>query len=146
MRGLIAVDPGKTTGMAYAQAGETPFAWEIEEGQEAPDWVAANVAPFPDAWEVVCESFVIGPNTMKKSRGNWSLELIGALRYICWKYDVPFTLQSPGDAKRFSTDAKLKRVDWWTPTKGGHANDALRHLMLRRAKTDPEFGKTLLAD
>ena len=79
---------------------------------------------------VVCESFIITNATLTKSRGeNWSLESIGALRFLCTQHEVPFVLQTPARAKSFSTDEKLKRIGWHTAGKG-HATDASRHLLL----------------
>jgi hypothetical protein len=42
--------------------------------------------------------------------------------------------QSPAQGKTFATNAKLKKVGWYHQTPGGHANDALRHLLLYATK------------
>ncbi|MGH2669320.1 MAG: hypothetical protein ACRDH5_09440, partial [bacterium] len=79
---------------------------------------------------VVCESYVITRETLRKTRGeNWSLEEIGALRWLCRQHDVLFQLQSPSEGKSFGTDAKLEAVRWRYPTRGGHQDDAARHLL-----------------
>lgn len=75
---------------------------------------------------VVCESFVPRPGVR-----TWqpdAIEMIGALRYMCFRRGVQLRLQSPAAAKSFSTNEKLKRIGW--RPKGGHASDAVRHLLL----------------
>lgn len=77
---------------------------------------------------VVCESFVPRPGVR-----TWqpdALEVIGAIRYACYKYGHPFELQTPAQAKQFATDAKLRKIGWHRSTEGGHENDARRHLLL----------------
>ena len=94
----------------------------------------------------MCESYVITASTLRKTRGeNWSLESIGALRWMANKHRVEFVLQTPADAKRFADDRKLKAAGWYFPTPGGHANDAARHLMLYLARNDVELFKRVIA-
>lgn len=64
------------------------------------------------------------------SRQYDALELIGWLRAMSYLCDIPFVLQTPADAKRFSTDKKLEAAGWLQPKGQDHANDALRHLLL----------------
>jgi hypothetical protein len=131
---ILAVDPGKITG--YAQIStEWPF-----ESTQLPmldflGW-AEYVISEPDGPEVVvCESFIVNAQTLRKTRGeNWSLEQIGVLRWFCHKAEVPFTLQSAASAKGFVDDDRLKHVGWYHGTTGGHANDAARHLLTFIAK------------
>lgn len=126
---VLAVDPGKTTGYALwippndIQAGQAEFfdflvrteAWLLQYGQQT---------------KVVAERFIINQGTVKNTQAPWSLEVIGALRYLALKHGSgELVMQSPSDAKRFSSDDRLKRLDWWQRGQG-HANDALRHLLL----------------
>lgn len=83
---------------------------------------------------VVCEDYRITPQTLKKTWQPFSLWQIGLLHYLCQVHDVEFLLQTAAEAKGFSTDAKLKAMGWYNATSGGHANDALRHLMLALVK------------
>lgn len=135
---IIAVDPGKRTGLASLRledAGRPGFfeSWELD-CWEAVDWIDRRLHKVT---ELVCEDYIITMQTLKKTRGeNWSLESIGALRYLTRRADVPFTLQQPGDAKRFATDTKLDRMGWHRPTAGGHADDAARHLLLYMVRTN----------
>ena len=88
----------------------------------------------PDA--LVCEGFVIRSNTSKLDAGAFSLttDLIGACRLLAHQAGIPFVRQTPAEAKSFATDDKLRRLGWYRPTKGGHANDASRHLLTFLAK------------
>ena len=52
---------------------------------------------------------------------------------LAW-FSIRLVMQSPSDAKRFSTNQRLKAADMWMPTKGGHANDAQRHLFMYLVK------------
>jgi hypothetical protein len=126
-RVIIAVDPGKMTGWAHLRlgmfnSGQMPlsdylvwFDQVLEEGLQP---------------TVVCEDFIYTTETAKKTRQTWSTEGIGVLRFLTAKYGFGFHVQTPADAKRFSTNAKLKAMEWYRPSKGGHANDAARHLLL----------------
>ena len=126
---VLAIDPGNVTGVAYfdTSLGE-PDSWE-DEPFEVINYVEDLTATL-DA--VVCESFIPRPGAY-----SWqpeALYTIGAVRYVCRREGVTFVLQSPADAKRFSTNEKLKRLGWYSPTTGGHSNDALRHLLLFSVK------------
>lgn len=129
---VIAVDPGKTVGAAVWSERR-----ELEHhGQcDSFDFLAWAEAVIPTyaPWElhVVCERYRLGPESLKKQADfNWATDVIGCLRFWCRKYEVPFVVQDPSHAKSFSTDEKLKKLGWYLPTKGGHANDAARHLLV----------------
>lgn len=122
MTDYIAVDPGGTAGVALSINGRPPLTWELEP-MEALELVESMLSR---SATVVCESFVPRPGVR-----TWqpdAIEMIGALRYMCRRHDVPFRLQSPASAKAFGTNDKLKRVGW-RPL-GDHARDAMRHLLL----------------
>lgn len=135
---IIALDPGELTGMAlgWFNPRDITGVHTASLTERGPLDTVSAVEAFllarrheddqPTA--VVCESFIPRPGIRTWQPA--ALETIGALRYVCRKYGVPFTLQSPADAKRFSTNEKLKTVKWFVPTSGGHQNDAARHLLL----------------
>ena len=130
MSAVLAVDPGKTSGWASwvndeLQVGESPF---LEMGNLAMQWLHQNDGI------IVAESFIINAATVRKSQAPWSLEVIGVLRYVCVRRGLPLVLQTPADAKRFTSDDVLKRLGWYTPGKG-HANDTARHLVLYLARS-----------
>ena len=128
---IVAFDPGETTGWARLD----PVSLEFRSGQlpwySAWYWFNDTLSANPAyIQQVVCEDFIYTAETAKKSRQTWSTEGIGVVRFLCQYYGLPLTIQSPSSAKSFATDKKLKRIGWYTPTKGGHANDAARHLMV----------------
>lgn len=129
---VIVLDPGKTTGVVdwdnSASSGLTVDAYELNfEG--VCRFLINAVVNSPDTI-IVCESFIIGPQTAKNTQAPWSLEVIGVARMVSMLYlGRDIKLQQPAAAKRFSSDQRLKKMKMWTPGKG-HANDASRHLLL----------------
>lgn len=125
--GVIAFDPGKETGWARIQDGK----FESGQGRLWPVlfWFD-GILEFGRRPTVFCEDFIITPQTAKKSRQTDPLDGIGALKFLARKYDLALIMQTPAKAKAFATDDKLKALGWYRPTKGGHANDAARHLMV----------------
>ena len=124
---IIAVDPGKMTGLANLALGE------FNSGQVPLGEYLINIDRALEQGmrpTLVCEDFIYTTETAKKTRQTWSTEGIGVLRFLAQKYDLSFNLQSPASAKRFATDDKLKAMGWYNPSKGGHANDAARHLLV----------------
>lgn len=137
VRRITAFDPGKTTGIAE---------YDVASGEwSATELDVSGVFRYLDGMrriaveqQVISESFVITVNTAKNSQAGWSLELIGAMKYLVYGAGWPeLKLQTPQVAKAFATDAKLKLMGWWTPGRGGHANDASRHLLTYCATRQP---------
>lgn len=91
---------------------------------------------------VVMEDFLITDRTMRTTREPWSLHIIGAVRWMAQRHGAELVMQSPGDAKAFATDTKLKRLGW--PLKGDHAKDAGRHALLYLVRSGALTGKDLL--
>jgi hypothetical protein len=131
-RYIIAIDPGKKTGMASLMFEEdgSRGTFISSEGSllKGVEWLE-GVSPILGA-ELVIEDFIYTAATAQKSRQTWSTEGIGMVRYVAYKYGLDFTIQAPVSAKKFSTDDKLKKIGWYFPSKGGHQNDAARHLLL----------------
>lgn len=127
---IIAVDPGKTTGLATLDATTQDLTTAEYGFNDTCSYVAQKASEYGSDLLLVCESFIIGPQTAKNTQAPWSLELIGVMRYLSRSYcGRDLALQTPATAKRFSSDVRLKEVGFWTPGKG-HANDAARHLLL----------------
>jgi hypothetical protein len=126
MRDIMAVDPGGMTGWAAITRNETVSSGEL------PAW---DFVKWFDGWPgkpelVVCESFIITQRTAKLSQQTISLEVIGALKYLCMRDGIDFELQKPAEAKGFDPKGvRLKQLGWW-PTSSDHAQDAARHLLL----------------
>lgn len=135
---VVVLDPGKTTGVVDWTAGhhaEPPtVTWAELDFKGTCDKLLSIAAESVSTGNldiiIICESFIITQQTAKNTQAPWSLELIGVARMISELYlGKPLILQQPSQAKRFSSDNRLKRMGWFWKGKG-HANDAARHLLL----------------
>lgn len=138
---VLAVDPGKATGMALFSytAGEEPILlWSVEVQQEeyaAPIRASLDAAKHMEVEiEIVCERFTINAQTVKNTQAPFSLEQIGILKQCLLDVgrstsDIYF--QSPADAKAMFDNPKLKKLEYWHKGGEGHALDAIRHGLLR---------------
>ena len=136
MKRLLALDPGKATGVALFSTSELmttgPELLETLELQqmEVCEYVEEQLEYCKTRGielDIVMERYVIG-----EADAPWSLEVIGAVRYLQWKYlrrDY-IELQTPGDAKSFADNERLRALGMWHTGGAGHANDALRHGIL----------------
>ncbi len=132
---VYSFDPGGTTGWAMwdnwsgqTAAGQSDFDGTVR---------MVNKTFFRPGDVIVAERFTINAQTVRKSQQTTALEVIGFLRATALLYEgVDFVLQTPADAKRFSTDARLDILGWTRRPKAkwDHANDALRHLLLYLVK------------
>ena len=124
---ILAVDPGYMTGVAWFDGDEMHGA-ELQI-TESDTWLFKTITERKPT-VVICEAFRITVNTAKNTQAPWSLELIGVTRLACRMAGITLAMQSPSTAKGFAKDDKLKALGWYTSTKGGHQNDAVRHLMV----------------
>lgn len=132
MSTVVAVDPGGTTGFALWSPPIGLSMRELSPADKAVDWLA-DVASQLQGAHFVVERYIITPATAKMSQQHDALEIIGAIKFLCRKYGHTLTMQTPAEAKAFSTDAKLKNVGWYQPGLP-HARDASRHALLFLAK------------
>lgn len=143
--GVLAVDPGKATGICLVS-------WSGDEKENPVVEVSAEVEPenFADAvremlsrkndyeeFAVACERFVITPQTGKNSQAPFSLEQIGVLKHLCREdgygaENVAF--QAPVDAKNMFPNPTLQKLGTWHRGGEGHANDSIRHALLKLVK------------
>ena len=140
MKHILAVDPGKATGMALfsiEQGQEPVLVWSGEYQQEEyAKPIRETLRLHPEA-DVVCERFTINMQTVKNSQAPYSLEQIGILKQCLMDAgrkpdDIYF--QSPADAKAMFDNPKLKKLEYWHRGGEGHALDAIRHGLLRCVK------------
>ncbi len=147
---ILAVDPGKASGIAlFAYESEPRLLWSGEyllreyakPIRDAIDTAADLVKLDSERYlplEVVCERFTINMQTIKNSQAPYSLEQIGILRQLMLDGDLEpdnIAFQSPADAKKMFPNEVLKKLDYWHRGGEGHANDAIRHGLLRLVKT-----------
>lgn len=144
---IIAVDPGKTTGIATYDLATKKLDTQECDFDATCRYVLGQAASLGGNLLLVSESFTITMQTAKNSQAPWSLELIGVMRYASRMYCArDLALQMPSAAKRFSSDRRLRELEFWTPAKG-HANDASRHMLLflaERGLIDKEILRKLV--
>jgi hypothetical protein len=142
---IISIDPGKTSGFCLVTwTGKQENLPILERSSELlEDNFASDikVALAMTKWyeiTVVCERFTITAQTTKNSQAPYSLEQIGVLKHLCREagYDPDkIVFQSPVDAKNMFPNPALKKIGTWHVGGAGHANDAIRHALLRLTKT-----------
>lgn len=142
---ILAVDPGKASGIALFEheSGKEPvLVWAVEVQQHeyaAPIRSALQLSDLSGVpLEVACERFTINSQTVRNSQAPYSLEQIGILRQCLMDAgrapdDIYF--QAPADAKAMFSNDKLKKLEYWHRGGEGHALDAIRHGLLRMAKS-----------
>lgn len=141
---IIALDPGKVTGLAV-WSPKDPLAIATREVSplDAIEYVDAAHARNQGAIEVVAEKFTISERTIKTALSLDALDVNGWLTMESQRKLFPLHMQLPSQAKAFATDDKLRVLGWYTKTKDGHANDAARH-MLTHLISVPEYRAILL--
>jgi len=144
-RYILSVDPGKATGIAllYWSGNDTDLP-VVEFSVEAQaDEFATYISNYLKEWEkkpyfaVVCERFVITAQTVKNSQAPYSLEQIGVLKHLCRTFEYTpdnIFFQAPVDAKNLFPNEALKKIGTWHKGGEGHANDAIRHALLKLTK------------
>ena len=147
VRRIIVVDPGKLSGYVVADYNLDTCTVESLETVELDAeelWDRLTLDLKPDV-EVVYEKFFITTETGKKNNVNYSLEHIGVIKYLCYKSGITDVFSfSPSEAKNFCDNKRLRNVELWHKGGEGHANDALRHLVLHLVKNRKFRHKGLL--
>jgi hypothetical protein len=135
---VLAIDPGKTTGVAVVTTADHSFtdpgvlvgSWELTFS----DLVHLLHEQVPLADAIAVERFTLGPQTLSNSKDGAisALEAIGAVRAAReWHNpEVPMLLQSAAIAKRMADNDTLRAIGLWTVGTKGHALDATRHAVL----------------
>lgn len=151
MKTVLAVDPGKATGVALLKFDESMQNPELVSSSEVQP---EEFAPFirgilSDTTDVVivCERFTINAQTVKNSQAPFSLEQIGVLKQIMRDFSIDensIVWQTPADAKSMFPNPALKKVGTWHKGGEGHANDAIRHGLLYMAKRAKWVPRVLL--
>lgn len=141
---VLAVDPGKATGMAlfsHQEGSEPVLEWSKEVQADQFAEVVRGVLWAPEKrqhLDVVCERFIINAQTVRNSQAPFSLEQIGILKQCLLDSGRPMDdiyFQSPADAKAMFDNPKLKKLGYWHVGGEGHALDAIRHGLLKLVKT-----------
>lgn len=117
-----AFDPGTMTGVATWVNGIF-----VADQFTVEDLYVFVDARCSDITHAQIERFTISERTIKASRVDDPLDVIGYLKYAAWRCGFPYAMTKPDAVMRTYTDAALKRAGMFTRGKG-HANDATRHL------------------
>ena len=141
---ILAVDPGKATGVAcftFSGTGEPSmiYSGECQPHEFAPCIREIVGRSFLDGaqLEIVCERFTINAQTVRNSQAPYSLEQIGVLKQVLRDAGInenELKFQNPSDAKRMFSNDALKKLEYWHKGGEGHALDAIRHGLLYLAK------------
>jgi hypothetical protein len=142
---VLSVDPGKASGIVLMSWNGLDLVPNVILSKEVqPEEFALVVETSLNSLKgdenltVVCERFTINAQTVRNSQAPYSLEQIGVLKHLCREagYSVDdIVMQSPADAKAMFPNEALKKVGTWHVGGEGHANDAMRHALLRLVKT-----------
>lgn len=142
---ILSVDPGKATGVAvvYKVGTEEPvlsMSCEVQPEEFASEIrnVFTELGDDLSELQIVCEKFTINAQTIRNSQAPFSLEQIGVLKQIMQDNGLDresIVWQTPADAKRMFPNEALKTLKYWHKGGEGHANDAVRHALLRLVKT-----------
>lgn len=155
---IVGVDPGDSTGAfiidlyPYAAGPPNYVRYVVEADhryQGRPDDVLRALeveleAALLNQVDVVLavERFTVMPNAGRMTQQTVPQQVIGQLQALAEKYQVQtFRLQSPGDAKKFCSNAQLRQFNFWSTGKtvnrpdANDVNDAARHAVFALATT-----------
>lgn len=142
---VLGVDPGKATGIFV-------FQW----------WASGRSAVHRDEWDwqmfcqrmphmlehpkrphlVAVERFTITQRTAKVSAQSDPLDVIGALKFLCYVNGVELVVRSKSNTTHHGSDAQLSAAGWRHPGLR-HANDAARHALHAVAVRRPDIYQKL---
>ncbi len=144
---VLAIDPGKATGMAWMRSEDGRVL--LEKTYEAqPEEVVPLLRETLELWRpqaegqpplrIVIEQFIINAQTTQKSQeASWALRTIGGVEQALRDAEYPLMAiawQKPSEAKTAFSNDKLRNLGLWHRGGGGHALDAIRHGALYLAK------------
>ena len=136
---ILAVDPGKATGVAmyYPTYPDHPPAFQ---SAVVPGGLTGFAEWFQDYKDytgiIICEKFTIGAMQTRTTSQYDALYINGYLMGVCYleRHYLTLIQQPVTSAKNFATNDKLKKLGWYDPRDGGHAVDAARHLLTYLSK------------
>lgn len=152
---IIGVDPGDSTGafiidLYHHGSGPSHYTIETSQRYQGPPYDVLHllenelIAALENGVAVIMavERFTVMPNAGRMTQQTVPQQVIGRLESLAVKYVVEsFRLQSPGDAKKFCSNAQLRQFDFWSTGKtvdrpdANDVNDAARHAVLALATT-----------
>lgn len=139
---ILGVDPGKTVGIALLV--DTTFqSWQLPRIDALPH--IEGIIRGASRLVCGCERYVVGSNTVKKTRQVDALEVCDEVRQLCTQHPrAMFQLQGAADAKkRVGSTSNLKQLGWYRRGQV-HANDAASHVALALLNVFPVRYEQLL--
>lgn len=137
---LIGIDPGNVSGMAlWDLEKEAPTQWREEPsatvGNALRKWLDYFV---PGHAEVVLsvEKYTMTPGI--KTAQPAALMTMGVLEDVAQLRGIKLDYFLPATTKKQVSNSLLRKLGWWTPTKDGHVNDALRLVLCELSRIDPQ--------
>lgn len=131
---LLAVDPGKVTGICLVSGIGGALTWTHAEASlyEAANYVTQAISWYAHDMTVAVERFTIGKRTIELGRDHSAIELTGIVRWECHRAGLPEPLfAGPSDVgvggKGLVSNEVLRALGAWYRGGAGHANDAARH-------------------
>jgi len=145
---IIAIDPGKVTGVAWISAGsDHPVTHEIPGG----------ILGFVEWWNdhggrvdyILIEDWMVRPNTYKMTPQPDAYLIIGYMQGWTYLADIPFTKIGPSEHKSFNGKGekmKTRRLGWGERSKDNHHEDACSVLLLGMTRCDTQRAHALLKE
>lgn len=131
---ILAFDPGVTTGWAcYSSRFDTYKCGELDGDLPELYKFLSTAKPKQLAYEDYKKRAKISTDPL------YSVQVIGVIRLWGQQNYVPFYKYLPPQAKGFWSNDKIKKLDLWVPTPGGHAMDAMRVLLTHKSKYNKKW-------
>lgn len=130
MTTYVGLDAGVVSGVAVLEHGKmVPEFHEL--GDHETIGLMARLMQKGTPTVIFYEKFVISQRTLKTTIQYQTLNINGWVHYEGARLKYITTKgYTAAQSKAFSTDDKLKKMEWWHPSKDGHGNDAARVLLL----------------
>ena len=139
---LLAFDPGEVSGCCVFKCGKpVEFRQLPTVNKKTRDYEWSVIEEFIDEINpdvVIIENYRIYAHKLDQHSSSDvpTLQLIGAIKYMLYKRNIPYKLQMAQQAKGFVTDAKLKEWGMWD-IGHKHARDACRHCVYYLISSKP---------
>lgn len=137
---IIGIDPGNVTGMAWWDLDKpAPTQW-LEQpydgfGPALRNWFGWASDMHADV-SVGVERYTMTPGI--KTAQPYALMTMGIIEDQCRDNAIPWHYHLPSTTKKQVSNSLLRKLGWWTPTKDGHVNDALRVVLCELSVIDPK--------
>lgn len=139
---LIGIDPGNVTGMVLwnMDLEDGPTTWREapfeDVGRELRQWLSYRDMVGGSNIKVGVEKYTMTPGV--KTAQPYALMNMGVIEDLCRWNGVEWHYHLPSTTKKQVSNSLLRKLGWWTPTKDGHVNDALRVVLCELSRVDPK--------